>query len=129
MIAGCFLLCPLALDPAYSRTSTCRRPPPHIHAVSLPFTSSPSNILRAAPEVHGNIPPRYPPSTSVSSTKGGKPTTQHAQWYGADYTAVEVVEDDPADITELIEAWDGCTYVEALGESPNVPGIGEVSQV
>lgn len=71
----------------------------------------------------------FPPSISLSSTKGGKPTKQYAQWYGADYTAVEVEDNDPADVAELIEAWDGCTYVEALGEHPNVPGIGEVTQV
>lgn len=46
-----------------------------------------------------------------------------------DYTAEEEGEGDTEDVAELIEAWDGCTYVEALGESPNVPGLGEVSQV
>ncbi len=61
--------------------------------------------------------------------QGGKPTRQFAQWYGVDYTAVEVEQEGPVDLAELIETWDGCTYVEALGESPNVPGIGEVSQV
>ena len=73
---------------------------------------------------------RSPPSISLSrKQKGGKPTRQYAQWYGADYTAVEAEDTDPADTAELIEAWDGCTYVEALGEHPNVPGIGEVTQV
>ena len=42
--------------------------------------------------------------------------------------AGEAAEEDE-DVAELIEGWDGCTYLEALGESPNVPGIGEVSQV
>ncbi|CBN77937.1 Probable 3\',5\'-cyclic phosphodiesterase pde-4 [Ectocarpus siliculosus] len=60
---------------------------------------------------------------------GGKPITQNAQWYGVDYTVAEAEEDEESDLTELIETWDGCAYVEALGESPNVPGIGEVSQV
>lgn len=63
------------------------------------------------------------------SFQGGKPITQNAQWYGVDYTVAEVEEDEESDLAELIETWDGCTYVEALGESPNVPGIGEVSQV
>ncbi|CAM9616448.1 unnamed protein product, partial [Laminaria digitata] len=59
---------------------------------------------------------------------GGNPTYQYAKWYGADYTVADVEETTEEDVTELIEAWDGCTYLEALGESPNVPGIGEVSQ-
>lgn len=61
--------------------------------------------------------------------KGGKPTHQFAKWYGVDYTVVQEAEDKIDDVTELIEAWDGCTYVDALGDSPNVPGIGVVSQV
>lgn len=61
--------------------------------------------------------------------QGGNPTQQYAKWYGADYTVAEAKEDATDDVTELMEAWDGCAYVEALGESPNVPGLGEVSQV
>lgn len=40
----------------------------------------------------------------------------------------EAAEEDE-DVTEMIKGWDGCSYIEALGESPNVPGVGEVSQV
>lgn len=42
---------------------------------------------------------------------------------------METEGDVTDDVTELLEGWDGCTYIEALGDSPNVPGIGEVSQV
>lgn len=57
---------------------------------------------------------------------------QYARWYGADYTLIgedEGKETEDVDVDQLIEAWDGCTYIEALGESLDVPGIGEVTQV
>lgn len=57
---------------------------------------------------------------------------QYARWYGADYTLVREDEEkgtEDVDLDQLIEAWDGCTYVEALGELVDVPGIGEVTQV
>lgn len=37
-------------------------------------------------------------------------------------------EEATDDVTVLIESWDGCTYIEALGETPDVPGLGAVSQ-
>lgn len=61
--------------------------------------------------------------------QGGNPTIQYARWYGADYTVAVGQKEDTGDVAALIEAWDGCTYVEALGDSPDVPGIGPVSQV
>lgn len=62
--------------------------------------------------------------------QAGRPTYQYARWYGVDYTVGDKGgEDADEDLAALIEAWDGCTYVEALGDSPDVPGIGPVSQV
>lgn len=127
--------CPVPRPPPPSSPSTHTylpvRPPFH-----HPLSASPrqQNLLSFSlalrtffpPFPHPTLPPCLVP---YPRQKGGKPTTQHAQWYGADYTAVEVEEDTSADVAELIEGWDGCTYVDALGESPNVPGIGEVSQV
>lgn len=121
------LLCPRAwmvLESAGLEYSACHSLNPQEDTLSA-FTFSLSLNFRAL----SYMATLSPLSVSLSSRKGGKPTKQLAQWYGADYTAVVVEENDPADTAELIEAWDGCTYMEAIGESPNVPGIGEVSQV